>query len=108
MKKTVNEIIEMIEFGKLHYDQSTQRKFIYMTMPKIKTEDGEITRAGNVIRSILQFDIQLPALYFWDLKNGEYNIHDGKQRILSIYYFMAYISLFCNSSLGLVIRWMVI
>ena len=88
MKKTVNEIIEMIEFGKLHYDQSTQRKFIYMTMPKIKTEDGEITRAGNVIRSILQFDIQLPALYFWDLKNGEYNIHDGKQRILSIYYFI--------------------
>lgn len=88
MKKTVAEIVEMIDTGKLHYDQSTQRKFIYVTMPKIKTEDGEITRAGNVIRSILQFNIQLPALFFWDLGNGEYNIHDGKQRILSLYYFI--------------------
>ena len=88
MKKKVKEIVEMIEKGKLHYDQSTQRNFIYLSMPQIKTEDGELTRAGNVIRSILQFDIQLPALFFWDLGNGEYNIHDGKQRILSIYYFI--------------------
>lgn len=88
MKKTVREIIYMIDNHLLHYDQSTQRNFIYMSMPQIKTEDGDITRAGNVIRSILQFDIQLPALYFWDLGNGEYNIHDGKQRILSLYYFI--------------------
>ena len=88
MKKTVKEIIEMIDSGKLHYDQSTQRNFIYMSMPQVKTDDGDITRAGNVIRSILQFDIQLPALYFWDLGNGGYNIHDGKQRILSLYYFI--------------------
>lgn len=88
MKKTVKEIIDMIDTGNLHYDQSTQRNFIYMSMPQIKTDDGELTRAGNVIRSILQFDIQLPALYFWDLGNGEYNIHDGKQRILSLYYFI--------------------
>jgi 5-methylcytosine-specific restriction endonuclease McrA len=88
MKKTVKEIIEMIDKKILNYDQSTQRNFIYVTMPQIKTEDGDITRAGNVIRSIIQFDIQLPALYFWDLGNGKYNIHDGKQRILSIYYFV--------------------
>lgn len=88
MRKTVKEIIEMIDNGKLHYDQSTQRNFIYMSMPQIKTDDGELTRAGNVIRSILQFNIQLPALYFWDLGNGIFNIHDGKQRILSLYYFI--------------------
>jgi len=88
MRKTVREIIEMINNDLLHYDQSTQRNFIYMSMPQIKTDDGDITRAGNVIRSIVQFDIQLPALYFWDLGNGEYNIHDGKQRILSLYYFI--------------------
>ncbi len=86
MKKTVKEIFEMISSGKLHYDQSTQRKFIYYTENQ-NTEDGQMTRAGNVIRSILQFDIQLPALYFWDLGNDEYNIHDGKQRVLSLYYF---------------------
>lgn len=92
MRKTVKEIIQMIDNGKLHYDQSTQRNFIYMSMPQIKTDDGELTRAGNVIRSILQFDIQLPALYFWDKGNGEYNIHDGKQRILSLYYFIQPVS----------------
>lgn len=88
MKKTVKEIIEMIDRGVLHYDQSTQRNFIYMTMPMVRTEDGDITRAGNVVRSILQFNIQMPALFFWKLPNGEYNIHDGKQRILSLYYFI--------------------
>lgn len=87
MQKTVREIIEMIESGKLHYGQSTQRNFIYYTLTK-KTEDGELTKAGNVIRSILQFDIQLPALFFWEDENGEYNVHDGKQRILSLYYFI--------------------
>ena len=87
MQKTVNEIIEMIDEGKLHYDQSTQRKFIYFTINK-KTEDGEITKAGNIIRSILQLDIQLPALFFWEKEEGKYNIHDGKQRVLSIYYFI--------------------
>ena len=87
MQKTVREIIEMIDNGTLHYDQSTQRNFIYFTINQT-TDDGDLTKAGNVIRSILQFDIQLPALYFWDNGNGEYNIHDGKQRILSIYYFL--------------------
>ena len=29
MQKTVKEIIEMIDNGTLHYDQSTQRNFIY-------------------------------------------------------------------------------
>lgn len=86
MQKTVREIIEMIDSGILHYDQSTQRNFIYFTINQ-NTDDGDLTKAGNVIRSILQFDIQLPALYFWDIGNGQYNIHDGKQRILSIYYF---------------------
>ena len=77
----------MSDIGIFHYDQSNKRNFIYFSINQ-KTEDGDITKAGNVIRSILQFDIQLPALYFWDTGNGEFNIHDGKQRILSIYYFL--------------------
>lgn len=72
-----------------NYTMTNPRNEILFTiqLPK-KTEDGELTKAGNIIRSILQFDIQLPALFFWEKENGEYNIHDGKQRILSLYYFI--------------------
>lgn len=86
MRKTVKEIFEMINNKELYYDQTTQRQFIYSNMT-IQTEDGDISKAGNVIRSILQEKIQLPALFFWKRDDGKYNIHDGKQRILSLYYF---------------------
>ena len=87
MKKTVGQIIEMIDRGDLRYEQSTQRNFIYHNLNKV-TDDGELTKAGNVIRSILQLDIQLPALFFWETEDGKFNVHDGKQRILSLYYFI--------------------
>ncbi|MCL2539925.1 MAG: HNH endonuclease [Firmicutes bacterium] len=86
MKLTVKAIIEMLESGKLQTEQTTQRQFIYNSITK-KLEDGEITKAGNVLKSILQYKIQLPALYFWE-RDGKYNVHDGKQRILSIRYFV--------------------
>ncbi len=91
MKIKVKEIFEWIESGKLYYDNTTQRNFIYHILPKIRVYDGSITKAGNVIKSILEYGIRLPALYFWKNENGTYNIHDGKQRILSLYYF-------CNPS----------
>ena len=98
MKLTVEQIIKMIDHkdGILHTDHSTQRKFIY-NEEKVMGIDGEVTKAGNVIKSIIEHKIQLPAVYFWnvqdDTKNihyakNEYNVHDGKQRILSIYYFI--------------------
>jgi hypothetical protein len=86
MKLKVKEIIEWLDTGKLRTEQTTQRRFIYQTM-EVNLFDGTITRAGNVLKSILQHHIQLPALYFWE-RDGKYNIHDGKQRILSIYYFI--------------------
>ena len=88
MQKTVKEIIDMINAGKLHYNQSTQRKFVYASMDA-QLDDGKTTKAGSLIHSILEENIQLPAVYFWDnTDTGHLNIHDGKQRLLSIYYFI--------------------
>lgn len=88
MRKTVKEIIDMIDNNELYYDHSTQRKFIYEDMTA-QTNDGKLTKAGSLIYSILEYNIQLPSLYFWhNTDTGDTNIHDGKQRILSLYYFI--------------------
>lgn len=88
MQKTVREIINMIDCGELHHNQSTQRTFIYADM-SVQLNCGKTTRAGKVIYSILEEGIQLPAVYFWrNTDTGQLNIHDGKQRILSLYYFI--------------------
>ena len=80
----------------IHVSHSTQREFIYNDI-EVEHADGPVSKAGDVIRSILQEGIQLPALYFWNVQDDdadihyaedEYNIHDGKQRFLSIYKFM--------------------
>ena len=104
MKKTMKELMTMYQDEKfpvgtphaLHAWHSTQRDFIYDDIT-VEKEDGPVTKAGDVIRSILQEGIQLPALYFWSVQDDdadihyaedEYNIHDGKQRFLSIYKFI--------------------
>ena len=88
MQKTVKEIIEMIQTGRLQYNQSTQRKFVYGEM-EAQVAAGKTTKAGSLIYSILEEGIQLPAVYFWhNTDTGHTNIHDGKQRLLSIYYFV--------------------
>ena len=88
MQKTVNEIIEMIENGELCYNQSTQRKFVYAWY-EAHLPCGKTTKAGSLINAILEENIQLPALYFWDnTDTNQLNIHDGKQRVLSLYYFI--------------------
>ena len=88
MQKTVKEICDMIRMGELNYNQSTQRKFIYADM-RAQLAGGCTTRAGSLLNSILEKNIQLPAVYFWkNTETGKLNIHDGKQRILSIYYFI--------------------
>jgi hypothetical protein len=88
MQKTVKEIIDMINAGKLQYNQSTQRKFIYADL-EVQLDCGKTTKAGSVIHSILEYGIQLPAVYFWDnTETKQLNIHDGKQRLLSLYYFI--------------------
>lgn len=88
MQKTVNEICGMIRSGELNYNQSTQRKFVYADM-SAQLSCGITTKSGSLLNSILEKDIQLPAVYFWkNTETGKLNIHDGKQRILSIYYFI--------------------
>ena len=88
MQKSVREIIDMIDRGELHYNQSTQRKFVYADLP-VQLACGRTTKAGSLIHSILEEGIQLPAVYFWkNTDTGQLNIHDGKQRILSLYYFI--------------------
>lgn len=92
MTKTVRELINMIKEGTLHTEQSTQRNMVYAD---IKVKDGginddghEITKAGALIFSILQHNIKLPAIYFWTNPDGTYDLIDGKQRVLSLYYFL--------------------
>lgn len=88
MQKTVREIIDMINAGDLNYNQSTQRKFVYADM-KAQLATGETTKSGSLINAILEEGIQLPAVYFWhNTDTGMLNIHDGKQRLLSLYYFI--------------------
>lgn len=88
MQLTVKEICNMIQMGKLHYNQSTQRPFIYQIMPA-QLNCGLTTKAGSLLNSILEKNIKLPAVYFWyNTDTNQLNIHDGKQRILSIYYFI--------------------
>lgn len=88
MQKTVKEIIDMIDSGKLCYNQSTQRKFVYADIDS-QLACGKTTKAGSLINAILEDGIQLPAVYFWqNTDTNQLNIHDGKQRILSLYYFI--------------------
>jgi 5-methylcytosine-specific restriction endonuclease McrA len=88
MQKTVREIIDMINRGELNYNQSTQRKFVYANIDA-QLSCGKTTKSGSLINAILEEGIQLPAVYFWyNTDTGKLNIHDGKQRILSLYYFI--------------------
>ena len=89
MQKTVREIIDLINAGKLQYNQSTQRKFVYASIDA-QLDCGKTTKSGSLIHSILEYGIQLPAVYFWhNTETGHLNIHDGKQRLLSLYYFIS-------------------
>lgn len=92
MIKTVRELMDMLNEGKLHTEQSTQRSFLYNNSHDqiIGNEyGGKITRAGAVVNAIIERDISLPPLYFWkNTDTGELNVLDGKQRLLSIYYFI--------------------
>lgn len=85
----VSELCDMITNGELCTNQSTQRAFVY-AMVKGKIDcGGDVTKAGAVIHAIIEDDIQLPAVYFWrNTDTGRLNVHDGKQRLLSIYYFI--------------------
>ena len=90
MKLTVDKIRELVLENKLHFDQSTQRNFIYndnADYAKSK-EDPELSCAGDVIKTILDEEAGFlsPVVFFHtsQMAEGEYNVHDGKQRILSV------------------------
>ena len=89
MKLTTEQILQMVSNGKLHFDQSTQRGFIYndnADYAKSK-EDPELSCAGDVIKTILDEDAGYlsPIIFFHkpDMADDEYNVHDGKQRLMS-------------------------
>ena len=92
MIKTVRELMDMLNDGTLHTEQSTQRSFLYNNandLIKGNAYGGAITRAGAVVNAIIEQNIQLPSLYFWDnTDTGDLNVLDGKQRLLSIKYFI--------------------
>lgn len=88
---TVGDLIKKVNKGEWKFDTTTQRQFIYNSgfIKKVPTECGMITKAGYVIYNILNKDIMLPAITIWhNTETGDFNIHDGKQRTLSLYYFL--------------------
>ena len=89
MQKTLKELLEMVENGELNTEHSTQRKFLYADEPALLESGEQTTKAGAVINSILELGIQLPAIYFFhNTDTNTINLHDGKQRVLSLYYFI--------------------
>lgn len=87
---TVREIIEMIDKGELHFNQSTQRPFLYAGIEvQLGGNAGKTSKSGALINSILYNKYQLQPVTFWhNTDTDTINIHDGKQRILSLYYFI--------------------
>lgn len=92
MKKTVSELWDKHQKKTLIFDQSTQRDFIYNDAADYakSKEDPELSCAGDVIKTILD-DGFLSPIVFWqtaDMPADTYNVHDGKQRLLSIIKFI--------------------
>jgi hypothetical protein len=85
------QIFDKIDSAVWHYDTTTQRQFIYNSplIKKVNPGCGDITKAAYIIYNILEKGIILPAITVWhNTDTGDYNIHDGKQRSLSMYYFV--------------------
>lgn len=94
---TAKELFDMIDNGLLLYSQTTQREFVYNSEP-ISTDEGDMTRAGALIRSVLTKKTKIPPVIFWyNTDLDELHIHDGKQRIMSFYYF-------CNPGRGVTVE----
>ena len=86
---SVKEIVDMIDRGELHSDQSTQRAFIYKDIKRLSFDGVLLSKSGIIIKNIIEKDDYLPAITFWhNTDNDNLNIHDGKQRIMSIYHFI--------------------
>lgn len=88
---TVRELVEKVRLGLWKFDTTTQRDFIYNSplVKNVPTDHGSISKAAFVLYNILNKDIILPAITIWhNTDTGDYNIHDGKQRTLSLYYFI--------------------
>ena len=87
---TIEQIINKIKTGEWKYDITTQRQFIYnnSSTKKVPTENGNITKAAYVLHNILNANIILPAITIWhNTDTDTFNIHDGKQRSLSFFFF---------------------
>lgn len=76
MEMTVKELYEKVQSGEIVSDIDLQREIIYSNDKQVKVIDSLI------------HDIPLPAFYFWENKNGIYEVLDGKQRIEAICKFM--------------------
>lgn len=88
---TVRDLVEKVNLGLWKFDTTTQRDFIYNSplIKNVPTDCGAVNKAAFVIYNILNKDIILPAITIWhNTDTDDYNIHDGKQRTLSLYYFI--------------------
>ena len=96
MSKSIKELAKMFKDGKIHTNISTQRSFIYNDY-KTLGDCGELTKSGDVIKTILAdilgYETYIPVLEFWNVQDNEknihnaddeFNVHEGKQRFLSI------------------------
>lgn len=92
MKRTVEILYQAREDEKLHFAHSTQRDFIYNNDAEYakSKEDPELSCAGDVVKTILEDGYISPVVFFHtpDMEEDEYNVHDGKQRLMSVLQFI--------------------
>jgi hypothetical protein len=92
MKKTVEALLTARDEAILHFTHSTQRDFIYNNdadYAKSK-EDPELSCAGDVVKTIIDDGYIAPLVFFHraGMQEDEYNVHDGKQRLMSVLQFI--------------------
>lgn len=76
MEMSVKEIYEKVQSGEIISDIDLQREIIYNTEKQVAVVDS------------LVIGVSLPAFYFWQNKDGNYEVLDGKQRIEAICKFL--------------------
>lgn len=83
----VKEIIDLIDRGELNTEQSVQRRFVYKSVIVDTDQFGKMSKADKLVTDILSHKVQYlaPVYFFKNTDTGNLNIHDGKQRILTLY-----------------------
>lgn len=86
----LREIIDLIDCGELNTDQSVQRRFVYKDVIVDTDLFGKMSKADKLITDLLSNKVSnlAPIWFYKNIEINSLNIHDGKQRILTLYNFV--------------------